>query len=70
MPDQKNKIKDDHCQFFLKFEDWWKEFNQLFICRVVPESWSKYSVHGIWEGKTAGGSKNIETNESKRIPRS
>jgi hypothetical protein len=59
MPDQKNKIKDDHCQFFLKYEDWRKEFNQLVICRVFPESWSKFSIHGIWEGKSAGGSRDF-----------
>lgn len=60
MPDQKNKIKDDHCQFFLKYEDWRKEFNQLVICRVFPETWSKFSIHGVWEGKSAGGSKKFE----------
>lgn len=58
MPDQKNKGKDDQdqMQWFLKYEDWCKEFNQMIICKVFP-SWKHYSVHGVWSGKSAGGSK-------------
>ena len=49
MPDQKNKGKDDqdHMQWFLKYEDWVKEFNRLIICKVFP-TWKHYSISGVW----------------------
>ena len=55
LPDSKNRVKDNFTTFFMRFEDWYKEFNQLFICKVFPATWNKFSIDSMWEGKTAGG---------------
>jgi hypothetical protein len=65
LPDQKNKIKDDHIQFFMKLTDWAREFNCWYICKVFNDSWQKYSIPGEWAGKSAGGRKTVFT---KLIP--
>lgn len=41
--------------WWMAFEDWVKHYNRLFICRVFPDKWHKFSIDGRWEGKTAGG---------------
>jgi hypothetical protein len=64
LPDQKNKIKDDHFQFFMRHEEWLKEFNSWYICKVFPEQWQKYSISGEWSGRSAGGRKSILVTKS------
>jgi len=39
----------------MRFEEWAKEFNQLYICKVFPANWQKFSIDSLWDGKTAGG---------------
>jgi Calpain family cysteine protease/Calpain large subunit, domain III len=41
--------------WWMSFEDWVKHYNRLFIGRIFPEKWHKFSIDGKWEGKTAGG---------------
>jgi Calpain family cysteine protease len=55
LPDQRNKMKDDHIQFFMTLNDWTKEFNNWCICKVFNGNWQNYSIPGEWVGKTAGG---------------
>lgn len=54
-PDSKNKIKDNYSTFFMTFDCWAKEFNQLYVCKVFPANWQKFSIDSQWDGKTAGG---------------
>ena len=48
--------------FWISFEDWLTRFNQIYYCRIFPESWSQYCVPGAWSGMTSGGAppKNLD----------
>jgi hypothetical protein len=41
--------------WWMAFDDWVKHYNRLFIGRIFPDKWHKFSIDGKWEGKTAGG---------------
>lgn len=41
--------------FWMLYEDWLKEFNTLYYCRLFPHTWSQYSLPGMWTGMTSGG---------------
>mmetsp|Transcript_7872 Transcript_7872/g.15225 ORF Transcript_7872/g.15225 Transcript_7872/m.15225 type:complete len:1014 (-) Transcript_7872:50-3091(-) len=41
--------------WWMTFSDWVTHYNKLYVCRIFPERWQKYSIDGRWEGKTAGG---------------
>lgn len=49
----KNKKSDG--TWWMAFSDWYTHFNNLFICKVFPESWDCYSIESKWQGKTNGG---------------
>ena len=39
----------------MQFSDWHENFNNLYVCKVFPESWECYNIESRWQGKTAGG---------------
>ena len=41
--------------WWMAFEDWVKHYNRLYIGRIFPDKWHKFSIDGRWEGKTVGG---------------
>jgi hypothetical protein len=45
--------QDDN--WWMRFEDWKAHFNRLYVCKIFPETWSQYSVHGEWKGNSNGG---------------
>lgn len=45
--------QDDN--WWMRFDDWKAHFNRLYLCKIFPESWSQYSIHGEWKGNSNGG---------------
>jgi hypothetical protein len=41
--------------WWMTFADWASHYNKLYVCRIFPDRWQKYSIDGRWDGKTAGG---------------
>lgn len=41
--------------WWMTFEDFYANFNKLYICKIFPPTWQQYSITDAWEGKTAGG---------------
>lgn len=51
----------------MSFEDWVKHYNRLFIGRIFPEKWHKFSIDGKWEGKTAGGPPPMQIDRDEEV---
>ena len=47
--------------FFMSFEDFVREFRNLYICRIFPETWSATGLASAWSGASAGGCSNFDT---------
>ncbi len=41
--------------WWMCWEDFYANFNKLYVCKIFPPSWQQYSIKGMWEGTTAGG---------------
>ena len=37
------------------WEDFYNNFNKLYICKIFPPTWQQFSITDSWEGNTAGG---------------
>jgi hypothetical protein len=55
-----SSIADDG-QFFMSIDDFKQRFTTLFVCKIVPENWSRSAEYGEWSrrGNTAGGCTNF-----------
>eukprot|EP00358_Blepharisma_japonicum_P003985 CAMPEP_0202954634 /NCGR_PEP_ID=MMETSP1395-20130829/50989_1 /ASSEMBLY_ACC=CAM_ASM_000871 /TAXON_ID=5961 /ORGANISM="Blepharisma japonicum, Strain Stock R1072" /LENGTH=283 /DNA_ID=CAMNT_0049670317 /DNA_START=1094 /DNA_END=1945 /DNA_ORIENTATION=- len=53
--------------WWMAYDDWKKHFNRLYVCRMFPEKWQKYSIDGKWEGKTAGGPPPIQIDRDEEL---
>lgn len=51
--------------FFMRFEDFLKNFNRIYVLRLMTDSkgevWEKNQFEGEWKGETAGGCSNNPT---------
>jgi hypothetical protein len=45
----------------MKYDDFCAHFNKVYLCKNFPSTWSQYSVHGEWNGNTAGGPYPVES---------
>lgn len=46
----------------MRYDDFCAHFNKVYLCKIFPSIWSQYSIHGEWNGNTAGGPYPIEVN--------
>ena len=53
--------------WWMAFEDWIKHYNRLFIGRIFPDKWCKFSIDGKWEGKTAGGPPPMQIDRDEEV---
>lgn len=53
--------------WWMAFEDWVKHYNRLFIGRIFPDKWQKFSIDGKWEGKTAGGPPPMQIDRDEEV---
>jgi hypothetical protein len=55
----------DDGTFYMCFEDWAREFNQLYVLKLYPDegnqSWIRSTMKGKWTPDTAGGCANNAT---------
>lgn len=51
--------------WWMRFDDWCANYNKLYICKIFPNSWQQYSIHGEWKGNTAGGSYNVNVDRDE-----
>jgi hypothetical protein len=53
--------------WWMTYEDWTKHYNRLYVCRVFPEKWQKYSIDGKWEGIQAGGPPPMQIDRDEEV---
>lgn len=46
---------DFNCTFYMKLENFVKEFNVIHVIRIFDSSWRCFSLQGVWAGKTNAG---------------
>jgi len=60
----KHSAADDGT-FWMTYEDWKRQYNRMFICRLYDDDfghkYSKYILKGTWSGSTAGGCSNFQS---------
>ena len=49
--------------FWISYDDWLTRFNQVFYCRIFPNTWSQYCIPGAWSGMSSGGAPPKDFNE-------
>lgn len=54
-------VDDPHCICML-YSDFWREFSDLYVCRLFDDDAKQYSVVGQWRGKFAGGPRQVVHN--------
>jgi hypothetical protein len=42
--------------FWMLYEDFIQIFNQVYICRLIPEDFKTISIQGQWDSSNSGGS--------------
>jgi len=47
---------EDDGTWWMKFDDWFANYNRVYVCKVFPAVWQQYSICGEWSGNAAGGS--------------
>lgn len=45
----------DDGTWWMRYDDWYANFNKLYVCKIFPSTWQQYSITSEWEGNTAGG---------------
>ena len=53
--------------WWMAFDDWVKHYNRLYIGRIFPDKWHKFSIDGKWEGKTAGGPPPMQIDRDEEV---
>ncbi|KAJ6242858.1 calpain-15 [Anaeramoeba flamelloides] len=51
---------EDDGTFWMSFQDFVKEYRNLYVCKLFPNSWSSVTFAGKWKGETAGGCLNFK----------
>jgi hypothetical protein len=46
---------EDDGTWWMKYDDWFTNYNRVYVCKVFPASWQQYSICSEWTGNTAGG---------------
>jgi len=41
--------------WWMRYDDWCANYNKLYICKIFPNTWQQFSIHGEWKGNSAGG---------------
>lgn len=39
----------------MAYQDWKTHYNKVYVCKIFPQHWSQFSIHGEWKGVTHGG---------------
>ncbi|KAJ3432911.1 calpain-15 [Anaeramoeba flamelloides] len=50
----------DDGTFWMPFQDFVKEYRNLYVCKLFPSSWHTKIIDGQWKGETAGGCLNFK----------
>jgi len=50
-----NYVFEDDGTWWMRYDDWYANYNKVYICKIFPESWQQFSITGQWEGNSAGG---------------
>ena len=48
--------------WWMRYDDFCAHFNKVYLCKIFPSVWSQYSIHGEWNGNTAGGPYPVDVN--------
>ena len=46
---------EDDGTWWMRYDDWYNNYNRVYVCKVFPPNWQQYSIIRQWEGNTAGG---------------
>jgi len=41
--------------WWMRYDDWYNNYNRVYVCKVFPQNWEQYSIIRNWEGNSAGG---------------
>jgi hypothetical protein len=51
--------------WWMQWEEWKSNYNRVYVCKLFPSNWSQFSVHGKWEGHTAGGAYPVQADRDE-----
>ncbi|KNC51799.1 calpain-B [Thecamonas trahens ATCC 50062] len=54
-------VDADDGEFWICYDDFVREFRNLYVCRLFPDSWHATGIASQWDAETAGGCVNYDT---------
>lgn len=55
LKDELNYQFEDDGTWWMRYDDWYHNYNRVYVCKVFPATWQQFSITNKWEGNTAGG---------------
>lgn len=57
---------EDDGRFWMGYDDMANYFNEMFMCDVLPESWTRLRIDGCWAGDSAVGCMQIDNRLNRK----
>jgi hypothetical protein len=51
----------------MQWSDWIANYNRVYVCKLFPSNWSQFSIHGEWQGNSAGGPYPIQADRDEEV---
>ena len=55
LKEELNYAFEDDGTWWMRFDDWYMNYNQVYVCKIFPAAWQQFSIQSKWEGNAAGG---------------
>lgn len=55
LKEELNYAFEDDGTWWMRYDDWFSNYNQVYVCKIFPAAWQQFSIQSKWEGNSAGG---------------